>query len=117
MTTPFYIYATTENRNEIRRPTDLNGKRVTVPRNHRAVAAYLAGIDDVQTVPADTPLEQMQKVVSGEADALIGYFTYPYLVNKYLMVDLVMAFVAGPDQGIHFGVNPEGLICPRRCAV
>ncbi|MEE4604064.1 MAG: transporter substrate-binding domain-containing protein, partial [Desulfobacteraceae bacterium] len=107
MTTPFYIYATTNNRSEIRRPANLNGKRVAVPRNHRAVAAYLAGIGGVQTIPVDTPLEQMQKVVSGEADVLIGYFTYPYLVNKYLMVDLVIAFIARSDQGIHMGVNPE----------
>mgnify|MGYP000526592275 CR=1 FL=1 len=107
MTTPFYIYATTKNRSEIRRPADLNGKRVAVPRNHRAVDEYLAGIRGVQTIPVDTPLEQMQKVVSGEADALIGYFTYPYLVNKYLMVDLVIAFIAKSDQGIHIGVNPE----------
>jgi two-component system sensor histidine kinase EvgS len=107
MTTPFYIYATTKNRKEIRRPVDLKGKRVAVPRNHRAVAAYLAGIGGVQTIPVDTPLEQMQKVVSGEADVLIGYFTYPYLVNKYLMVDLVIAFIARSDQGIHIGVNPE----------
>ena len=107
MITPFYIYATTNNLNEIRRPADLNGKRVAVPRNHRAVDEYLAGIGGVQTIPVDTPLEQMQKVVSGEADALIGYFTYPYLVNKYLMVDLVIAFIAKSDQGIHIGVNPE----------
>jgi signal transduction histidine kinase/DNA-binding NarL/FixJ family response regulator len=107
MTTPFYIYTTTKNRNEIRRPADLRGKRVAVPRNHRAVEEFLAGIGGVQTVPADTPLEQMQKVISGEAEALIGYFTYPYLVNKYLMVDLVIVFIAKSDQGIHIGVNPE----------
>ena len=107
MTTPFYIYATAKNRSEIRRPADLNGKRVAIPRNHRAVDEYLAGIGGVQTIPADTPLEQMQKVVSGEADALIGYFTYPHLVNKYLMMDLVMTFIAKSDQGIHIGVNPE----------
>ena len=107
MTTPFYIYATTKNRIEIRRAGRPEGKTGGVPRNHRAVAAYLTGISGVQTIPADTPLEQMQKVVSGEADALIGYFTYPYLVNKYLMVDLVMAFIAKSDQGIHIGVNPE----------
>jgi signal transduction histidine kinase/ABC-type amino acid transport substrate-binding protein/DNA-binding response OmpR family regulator len=107
MTTPFYIYATANNRNEIRRPADLSGKRVAIPRNHRAVDEYLAGIGGVQTIPADTPLEQMQKVISGEAVALIGYFTYPHLVNKYLMVDLEMAFIAKSDQGIHIGVNPE----------
>ena len=107
MTTPFYIYATAKNRSEIRRPADLNGKRVAIPRNHRAVDEYLAGIGGVQTIPVDTPLEQMQKVVSGEADVLIGYFTYPHLVNKYLMVDLEMAFIAKSDQGIHIGVNPE----------
>jgi ABC-type amino acid transport substrate-binding protein len=46
-TTPFYIYATTKNRSEILRPADLNGKRVAVPRNHRAVDKYLAGIGGV----------------------------------------------------------------------
>ncbi|MGD8716948.1 MAG: transporter substrate-binding domain-containing protein, partial [Desulfobacterales bacterium] len=46
-------------------------------------------------------------MVSGDADALIGYFTYPYLVNKYLMVDLVIAFIAKSDQGIHIGVNTD----------
>jgi PAS domain S-box-containing protein len=105
--TPFYIYATTKNRSEIRQPANLTGKRVAVPRNHRAVDEYLTGIGGVQTIPVDTPLEQMQKVVSGEVDALIGYFTYPYLVNKYLMVDLVMTFIAKSEQGIHIGVNPE----------
>ena len=107
ITTPYYIYTTKKNRHEIRRPADLSGKRVAVPRNHRAVEDYLTGIGGVQMILIDTPLEQMQKVVSGEADALIGYFTYPYLVNKYLMVDLVMAFIAKSDQGIHIGVNPE----------
>ncbi|MEN8691917.1 MAG: transporter substrate-binding domain-containing protein, partial [Desulfobacterales bacterium] len=105
--TPYYIYTTTANRNEIRRPADLKGKRVAVPRNHRAVEGYLAGIGGVQMVFVDTPLEQMRMVIGGETDALIGYFTYPYLVNKYLMVDLAMAFVAKSDQGIHIGVNPE----------
>ena len=47
MMTPFYIYATTKNRSEILRPADLNGKRVAVPRNHRAVDKYLAGIGGV----------------------------------------------------------------------
>jgi PAS domain S-box-containing protein len=67
----------------------------------------LTGIGGVQMVLADKPLEQMQQVVSRQADALIGYMTYPYLVNKYLMVDLVMAFVAKSDQGLSIGVNPE----------
>ena len=106
-TTPYYIYTTAANRNEIRRPADLNGKRVAVPRNHRAVEGYLAEIGGMQIVFADTPLEQMRMVVAGEADALIGYFTYPYLVNKYLMVDLVIAFIAKSDQGIHIGINPK----------
>ena len=106
-TTPFYIYVTTKDRNLIRRPADLKGKRVAVPRNHRAVAEYLDKIGGVRTVPTDTPLAQMQKVVSGEADALIGYMTYPFLVNKYLMVELVIAFIAKSDQGIRIGVNPE----------
>ena len=110
MTTPLYIYVTTKNRGEIRRPADLRGKRVATPRNHRAVEGYLAGIEGVQMMFADTPLEQMRMVVAGEADALIGYFTYPHLVNKYLMVDLVMAFVAKSDQGIHIGLNPEHLV-------
>ena len=75
--TPFYIYATTKNRSEILQQADLSGKRVAVPRNHRAAEQFLAGVGDVQMILADTPLEQMQMVVSGEADALIGYFTYP----------------------------------------
>ena len=107
MVTAFTIYVTVKSRNEIRQAADLSGKRVAILRNHRGVEAYVAGIDGVQTVLTDTPLEQMQKVVSGEADALIGYVTYPYLINKYLMVDLVMAFVAKSDQGLHIGVNPE----------
>jgi polar amino acid transport system substrate-binding protein/two-component system sensor histidine kinase EvgS len=104
---PFYIYVKASTSNEIRRAADLRGKRVAAPRNHRAAEAYLAGIGQVEMIFVDTPLEQMQRVVSGEADALIGYFNYPYLINKYLMVDLVMAFVAKSDQGIHIGVNPD----------
>jgi two-component system sensor histidine kinase EvgS len=107
MVTAFTIYVTVERRNEIRQAADLSGKRVAILRNHRAVEEYLTGIGGVQTVLTDKPLEQMQKVVSGEADALIGYVTYPYLINKYMMVDLVMAFVAKSEQGLHIGVNPE----------
>ena len=107
MDTPFFIFTRVENRNEFRRPSDLKGKRVSIPRNHRAVELFLDQIGDVEKVLADTPLEQMQQVAYNEAAALIGYFTYPHLRNKYLMVDLVIAFIAKSDQGIHIGVNPD----------
>ena len=107
METPFYIFARTDRRNEFRLPSDLKGKRVSTPRNHRGVEAFLDQVGGVKRVQADTPLEQMRQVLSGEADVLVGYFTYPYLVNKYLMVDLAMAFVAESDQSICIGVNPE----------
>ena len=66
LTTPFYIYTTTENHSDIRQPADLSGKRVAVPRNHRAVAGYLAEIGGVQTLLADTPLEQMRMVANDQ---------------------------------------------------
>ena len=105
--TPFYVYTTTGKQNRIRRAADLKGKRVVIPRNHRVVEGYVDGVGGVQKVFADTPLEQMHMVVSGQADALIGYFHYPYLVNKYLMSDLMVAYIAKYGQGLHIGVNRE----------
>jgi len=107
LSTPFTIYTTKNNLSLIRNAEELKGKTVAVPTGHRAAAEYLDQIGGVKKLPVDTPLEQMQKVMAGEADALIGYFVHPYLFNQYLMSDLVPAFVAKQDLGIHIGVNPE----------
>ena len=106
LVTPFYVFTTKNKLSVFKQANDLKGKRVAIPRNHRAMADYLDKIGSVEVI-VNSPLEQMQKVLSGEADAMMGYLNYPYLINKYLMVDLEMAFVAESDLGLHVGVNPE----------
>jgi PAS domain S-box-containing protein len=113
LVTPFYLFATRNNLGSLRQPTDLQGKKVAVILGHRAMAEYLDNIGGVEKIITHSPLEQMQKVAAGEADAMVGYMTYPYLINKYLMFDLVMAFVARSDAGIHIGINPEHPILHR----
>lgn len=105
--TPFYVFTKNNNLMYFKQPGDLKGKRVAILKGHRALAEYLDELGGVEKVVVASPLEQMQKVVTGEADAMLGYITYPYLINKYLMVDLVMAFVAKSDLDLHIGVNPE----------
>ena len=111
--TPFYAFTTKHKLAAFKQPKDLNGKRVAIPRGHRAIAQYLQEIGDVEIVLVESPLEQMQKVIAGEADAMMGYISYPHLIEKYLMVDLVMAFVAESEMGVHVGVNPEHPILQR----
>jgi hypothetical protein len=105
-TTPFYVITARKNQQTIRTDDDLKDKSVATPRDHLALTNYVEAVG-AKPVWVDSPLEQMQKVMAGEADALIGYVTYPYLLNKYLMSDLVTAYVAKSDVGIHIGVNPE----------
>ena len=106
LVTPFYVFTTKNKLSVFKQANDLKGKRVAIPRGHRAIADYLNKIGSEEVI-VNSPLEQMQKVLSGEADAMMGYINYPYLINKYLMVDLEMAFVAESDLGLHVGVNPE----------
>lgn len=105
--TPFTLYTNQRQISSINGPDDLKGRRVAVLRGHRGAEGYIDQIGGVEKLMVDTPLEQMQKVIAGEADALIGYFFYPYLFNKYLMSDLVPAFSAREEMGVHIGVNPE----------
>jgi len=111
--TPFFLFTRKNNIISFKQPNDLKGKRIAVVRGHRAMAEYLDNIGSVEKVIVDSPLEQMQKVVSGEADALMGYSTYSTLINNYLMVDLAMAFVTKSEMGIHVGINSEHPILHR----
>lgn len=103
---PSYIITLRKNRALIRTEADLKGKKIATPLGHIAVNRYVLS-KGAQTIALKTPLEQMQQVLSGEADALIGYMTYPYLMNKYLIMDLDVAFIADSKFKISIGVNPE----------
>jgi len=110
---PFYVFTTKNKRALFKQANDLRGKKVVIPRGHRALAAYLDKIDGVEKLIVDTPLEQMQKVMSGEADVLLGYITYPHLIDSYLMVDLVPAYIAKSEMSVHIGINPDHPILQR----
>ncbi len=104
---PLYIYTRKQHANTIQKRQDLRGKRIAILKGNRALPEYLRRIGDITRVEADTPLEQMQKVIHGEADALVGYITYPYIINKYLIRDLAVALVTENEVAVHIGVNPE----------
>lgn len=105
LTTPFYLFTTKKHLTQINKPSDLRGKKVAVPRQHWAMINSLQAIGEIELIFADTPLEQMQQVITGKADALIGYFHYPYLINQYLLSDLTIAFILKSEEGVHIGVN------------
>jgi len=107
LSSPFFIYTHRKQRAAIRAPADLSGKVVSVPKGQRAMASYLEGLGDVELIVADSPLEQMRQVMSGEADALIGYMNYPYFVNRYMMADLVIAFITPQTYDVFMAVNPD----------
>ena len=111
--TPLYIYAKQKNLSTLNKARDLKDKKIAVLRDHRAMADYVDNIGNVKLIIVDSPLEQMQKVTNGEADALVGYVTYPYLINKHLMVDLKVAFIGKSSLGVRIGVNPEHPILHR----
>ena len=105
--TPFYVFTHQSQLSKIKGPNDLKGKKVALPKGHRKAKEYLDEVGDVETIIVSSPLEQMQKLSSGEVDALIGYITYPYIRNRYLMMDISIAYIAETDIAIHIGVNPE----------
>lgn len=107
LSSPFFIYTHRKNQTVIRSTDDLSGKVVAVPKGQRAMERYLETIGDVQPIVAESPLEQMRLVMSGEADALIGYMNYPYFVTTYMMADLVLAFITPQTYDVFIGVNPE----------
>lgn len=103
---PTYIITNRNKLTEFKNVKDLEGRRIAVPTGHLAVIKYIeeAGATPVQV---DTPLEQMQQVLKGETDALIGYSTYTYLLNKYLITELDIAFIADHEFKTYIGINPE----------
>ena len=105
LSTPFIIFTKDQNIDKIKSEKDLRGKRVALMKNHRAAEEYLNKIGDIKIIYAQTPLEQMQKVLSDEADALLGYDTYQYLINKY--INISMAFKSKKKRNIYIGINPE----------
>jgi PAS domain S-box-containing protein len=107
LSSPFLVYTHRNSQTAIRSPADLSGKVVAVAKGQRAMERYLEAIEDVRLIVADSPLEQMRQVMSGEADALIGYMNYPYFVNSYMMADLVLAFITPKKYDIFIAVNPE----------
>lgn len=107
LVTPFFIFTTRDQLDRTQKADDLKGRKVVAMQGHRAQLKYLQDIGGVEVLTANSPLEQMRMVASGEADALVGYMSYPYLVNKYLMVDLAIAFIYESDLGVRVGVNPQ----------
>lgn len=112
LTKPYYsppisIYTTKENPQRIQNKANLEGKKVVILRNQRFAAGYLDSIGGVKKIIAETPVEQMHLVNSGQADAMIGYFQLPYLTNRKLSPNLEVAFVASSNQKLQIGVNPE----------
>lgn len=105
--TVFYIYTSKNNIKAIGTSHDLKGKKVAVLKGHLAQEAYLDNIGGIGKVFVHSPLEQIQKVSAGEADAMMGYVTYPYLLRKHIIMDLAIAYIAETQMGIHVGVNPE----------
>ncbi|MDH4318534.1 MAG: transporter substrate-binding domain-containing protein, partial [Desulfobulbaceae bacterium] len=105
--TPFYLITTKSNMEKLKVANDLRGKKIAIPTGHRLLAQYLDSLGNVGKIEVDSPLEQMQKVSSGEADGLLGYMNYSYLLDKYLMVDLVISGIIKTDIGVRLGVNPE----------
>ncbi len=104
---PLLIYTRKQPLNAIQDRRDLRGKRVATIRDSRVFTQYLQRIGNITLVEVDTPLAQMEKVLNGEADALVGYMTYPYIINKYLMVDLALAFSTENEFAVRVGVNPD----------
>ncbi|WP_177428159.1 transporter substrate-binding domain-containing protein, partial [Candidatus Venteria ishoeyi] len=110
LNTPLYVFTHKDNLAFIRQDVDLRGRKISILSDFQAYISYLSKIDEVEIIFADSPLEQMRQLMTGEADAIMGHLAYPYLLNQYLMVDLAIAFVAEIDVGIHIGLNPEQTI-------
>lgn len=106
---PFYVITAKKDYQAIRSKRDLKGKRIASLKGHLAIGNYIERAG-ATLVLADNPQDQMQKVLAGEADALIGYTNYVYLLEKFIMTELVLAFVTKEYHDVSIGVNPEHLV-------
>ncbi|QDF28339.1 transporter substrate-binding domain-containing protein [Halarcobacter anaerophilus] len=107
MSTPFVIYTKREKKAQIKDVQDLKNKKIVILKEQRAIKEYLEKIENTQIIVVNSPLKQMEKVISNEADAMVGYITYQYLINKYLIADLTIAFISKMDYKIYMGINPQ----------
>lgn len=111
-TDPYYqtqliVFTNKNHADELHTRNDLNGKRVAVPEGHPSLSNYLAGLDDVTIVHAETPEAQLKLLQYGEVDAIVGYANYHYLIQAYLYTNLVPAFTTQHKFPIYIGIKPE----------
>lgn len=106
----FIFFTNKENQKKYKTLEDFEHKKIAVLNNHKGMKEYLEKLNDVKIVYADTVLDQMTMLQYGEVDAILGYFTYHFLINEYFFSDIVVAFNDTDDFSVAIAVNKEQTI-------
>lgn len=93
------VIMTREETTGIKKPDDLNGKRVALVRNYQYVKRLLEEYPRIRPHYVDTMLDGLNAVAVGEADAAITFLGVgEYLQNKHQMANLKFAAVFERDR-------------------
>ena len=107
MDTSFYFFSHKNMRNKIKNESDLKGKKVAVLKRNYKLIKYIESIGGVEVVLADSVAKQLELVQYEEVDAVVGYVTYNYLINKLLFDNIYPVFISKQSFGVHMGINSE----------
>ncbi len=105
--TPFYLFSRSADRITLRSLADLSGKRVAVLEGHRIVAQLLNSIDGVTLVNTSNPKAQMNSLLRGESDLLLGYLNTPYLLRQWGIEGVEISYITEERAEVMFGINPR----------
>lgn len=105
VSTSYYLITTLEKRSQIKAPDGLKGKKIAVLHDHHAIHSYLDAFDDIEKIVADGPLDQLHKVSTGEADALVGHKYHSHLIGKHRIANLAIADIIKEGAQVRVGVN------------
>jgi len=104
---PLIVFSTKTRQPHIACQADLKGLRVAYVRNDPAPREYLDSLEGVIPVPAASPREQLEMLQYDQADAVVGYPNYHYLITGMMLDAVVPVFSTRDTVGLRIGVNPE----------
>jgi len=86
---------------------DLIGKRIGVLDEDEIARKYVSDISGSEIKIFSSARRLLAKLQSGELDAVVGYSTYDYLIHRYDLIDIKLAFSLDGKYDVSIGVKPE----------
>lgn len=103
----FVVFANKSKQHNIHQLNDLAGKKVAILKKHRGMHRYFSKIKGIQLVYAEDSREQLNLLQYKKVDAVVGYSTYHFLINEYLLNDIIAVYHDNIEFSAGLGIHKK----------